>query len=224
MKYMDIMKIYRENPFFLLSHQPEMSNGSGEKIFADLPDQAERFKAELRWFPGTDTAEIKKLLEYSSAPGKFRMAPDISTSSVIAGFNKARLLLLNHIINTVQEFKAILYAISIAGDSLLPEQVIEEINADRVNTVFPEITDTDQVEREITELFRETALILMGNLSDDLKTNVTGEKLEIELLLSYTEPDSICHNSRFLKAVIDEIRSFSAEEKEGAQAPSIFEL
>ena len=217
---MTLLDSYHENPFFILTasardtrvtlieKQEELALFGGEEkaeqAMAKLLNPQTRVEAEIQWFPLMETQESQDLIRFFERHRDDTEMPTQRPLSMLGQFNILRLGLSRIQIQTVSELKAILQSSAIAADALIPRQVMEEINQDRKQSGFPEITNQSEIELQVRELMRETIKAYLDNLSRGITGDELSETVK-ELKKEYVNASSPYHNSYFLEMAADHL-------------------
>lgn len=231
-----LVDIYRGNPFYVLAASPQSSRASlierqeetalfgneqeADRALAALLNPQTRTDAEIRWFPQMDAAAARDLITFFINHPDSTQMPNEQIPSMLGLFNMLRLALVRIPLHTVSEFDAVLKSIAVAADALIPAQVMEEINADRRQSGFPEISDLREIERQIRDLLHETLIALRDNLSKEILDREL-QALSETLTQEYRNLSSPYHNSYFLEIAADQIGTGIPHGKAGdtAQPP-----
>lgn len=136
------------------------------KARADLTHPRARLSCEMAWLPGVAPATVEKVLQ---------MLAD-SPQAVLAEPGLSSLALANLMSDACERVPADESAASLAEfmsdfadlvDSIEPEAVLRDVNADRVIAGFPEVRGIDLVEEELAER-RRTYRLALKNLLDSM--------------------------------------------------------
>lgn len=216
---MDLLQTYSRHPFRVLGATPRHTreelvelqsiaalfgdDESAAQALATLLNPQDRLWAEMSWFPRTDAREVEGLLR-AVMQGGSTLSTSFATDSFLAQFNEARLVLATIPLADVSTFKVALYALAELADTLLPGQVIDEINDDRVASGFPLLEDTDEMIMLIEGLLHET----VGALRDLRPPKLRGmqaHEFSTALEKSVWQLGTSAYGSIFLKFAAEEI-------------------
>ena len=163
-----------------------------------------RLDAEIRWFPMTEEKEISALFRYAEQEAVTEPVPDFGARSFLALFNRVRLCLSLLPIPREDAFTASLYSLSLCADTLIPRQVIWEINEDRKVAGFPPLMSEAEADAAISDLLRETADSLIQRRPDSLRGRAAKELSE-RLLREYRDMKSPRHNSYLVRITAESL-------------------
>ena len=125
---------------------------------------------------------------------------------MLAHFHTLRLVLSQLPISTEAQCMAVLQSLAVSADTLIPGQIMEELNEDRARAGFPEIRTRKEVEIQIRNLLEETAKAFIARIDGIM--NPEGRKmLSQRLKEQYQRAASPYHNSYFLELVSDFLNS-----------------
>lgn len=174
-------------------------DGDAERDLNRLIQPNLRLDAELNWFPGTDRAEVKRVLDYARADDR-AAAPDFHTESRLARFNAVRLFLCDWPVADQGDAMALCLSLMPLDRALTAEAVRGEIQRDRARAGFSGEIDDQALSAGLNALRDaacETALSKMAALSDrDRSTLLTG------LAKLYGSPDPAFHLCPFIERLI----------------------
>ena len=228
---MSLLDTYRNNPFYLLAasaadsrtaliaKQEDMALFGDDKAadlaLAALLNPQTRTEAEIRWFPLMQARETQELIGFFEKHWEDVMMPSLAIPSMLGQFNMLRLALSRLQAGTDSEFRAILFSLATAADTLLPAQVMEEINMDRRLSGFPEITLPSMIEPLLRDLLSETVKIYLDRMAGkDLR------ELGQEIDRTYKSAASPYHNSYFLEMAAKRLYDGKAPGKSARSASS----
>ena len=232
---MSLLDTYRNNPFYLLAasaadsrtaliaKQEDMALFGDDKAadlaLAALLNPQTRTEAEIRWFPLMQARETQELIGFFEKHWEDVMMPSLAVPSMLGQFNMLRLALSRLRAGTDSECRAILRSLATAADTLLPAQVMEEINMDRRISGFPEITRPAMIEPPLRDLLNETVKIYLdrmaGRLSDKDLWEM-GKAIDME----YKSAASPYHNSYFLEMAAKRLNNGKTPGKSAKSASS----
>ena len=222
----DRLRWFWENPFrileakssdprgVLIRHQEDLSlfeaEAASDALNALLHPYS-RLEAELRWFPQMKEEEVRELEAFLKeqqpkgealrAKGLPSPAPLYQGGSFLAQFNVLRLSLATLQPQTYEGWRSLFLALAVAGDALLPEQVQEEINEDRRAANFTLVTDLEEVNQGIRDLFLETIQTQIQGVPVSRWPGLMAREYE----RAYTDRESPFHNSLFLELAAREL-------------------
>lgn len=173
-----------------------------EQALAALLNPQTRMEAEIRWFPMMTASEIQRLLAFLDQHYDNPVMPDPPVPSLVAQFHLLRLVLGSLRLRTPEEAEAVLYSLATVADTLLPGQVMEELNVDHRKAGFPEISNLYEVERSTRELFRETVKDFRARTSAVI-SQAQWNEVSGRFRMEYQDASSPWHNSSFLKIASD---------------------
>ena len=137
-----------------------------EKALEALTHPASRLTAELRWFPGMDLQETEKWVQFAVSGEEGKKAPDYVGDTFLAHFQTVRICLDKLEAEESLDWEMIMKSMLLASQFLLPRQVMEEINRDRLRAGMDVIQSEKDVAEGLDELFREAV--------DQLAKKMTG--------------------------------------------------
>ena len=216
---MDLLQTYSRHPFRVLGATPRHTreelvelqitaalfadNEPAAAALATLLNPQERLRAEMSWFPQTDEREIEGLLR-TVQQGHATLGMPFANDSFLAQFNEARLVLATIPLADASTFTEALFTLAELADTLLPEQVCDEINDDRAISGFPQLKDTDEMRLLVEDLLRETAVALRDLRPAQLEGSRARE-LSATLEKSVRQLGTSVYNSIFLEYAAEEI-------------------
>ena len=215
---MDLREIYRKNPFCVLSATPKDTRETLIRLQGDLAlfgDAAEasealtcllhpqnRLEAEMRWFPQTDQKLISALFAWLDDPAPEKPMPRFILPCHLANFNFTRLILSVLPIADTDGLHAVFRSLSVAADTLLPRQVLSEINGDRVRAGFALLDSPDAIQIQLGSLLQETVRFTLARCENTL---IFHKKLSEKVKQDYTDRASPYHNSRLMRIAAEEL-------------------
>ena len=228
---MSLLDTYRNNPFYLLAasaadsrtaliaKQEDMAlfgdDKAADRALAALLNPQTRMEAEIRWFPLMQARETQELIGFFEQHWEDTTMPSLAVPSMLGQFNMLRLALSRLQAGTDSEFRAILFSLATAADTLLPAQVMEEINMDRRLSGFPEITLPSMIEPLLRDLLNETVKIYLDRMAGkDLR------ELGQEIDRTYKSAASPYHNSYFLEMAAKRLNNGKTPGKSARSASS----
>ena len=219
---MDLRETYRRHPFWVLDATPRHTreelvelqstaalfgdDESAAAALAALLNPQERLRAELSWFPRTDARVVKGLLN-AVLQGRPAFGMPFSTESFLAQFNAARLALATVPLVDVPTFMEVLLTLAELADTLLPQQVRDEINEDRARSGFPLLDDSDEMGLLIEGLLHET-VGAYRNLRPAQLEGAVARELSAQLQERVRRRGTPEHNSLFLEYAAEEIATW----------------
>jgi len=231
---MDLLKMTKGNPFWVLNASPEDTRErliekqrdmaiygeeqEGEQALTALLYPQSRLEAEMRWFPNTNTEEIDKLLTYVSEPKGYQPVQPFRTKSYLARFNALRLQLMIFPASGVNELSALIRGLSTVADALLPRQVMEEINLDRKKSGFSLLRKPEELEHSLTELLRETIRAYQEPFTTGV-SRTAWKRLGKQLKAEMKDKASPFHNSYLFDLASEEfcLQGAAIDENAGGQ-------
>ena len=214
----ELAEQYRKHPFWVLGASPKNTRQqlitrrseavlfgqeqAAEEALTALLHPESRLEAEIRWFPMTEATEIAALMRFAQQEKVAGAFPAFHTRSFLALFNQVRLCLSLLPFPRVEAFTAALYSLSRCADTLIPRQVMWEINEDRNVSVFPPLSSEAEVDSAISGLLRETSDVLLRRRPASLHGNAAKE-FSSRLLKECKDKESPQHNSYFVHLTAD---------------------
>ena len=214
----ETVKCFNSHPFRVLGASPRDSRERlialrGEAALFGQAEAAEtalsallhpdsRLKAELGWFPMTEEGEIASLLRFAGQEKAAGPAPAFHTRSFLAVFNQARLCVSMLPLPGADAFSAALDSLSLCADTLLPDQVMWELNEDRKASGFPLLASVEELDAALSDLLNQTASDLLRRGLPSLR-GLEARRLSQRLLLEYRNVKSPRHNSFLLRLTAD---------------------
>ena len=236
---MDLWKIWEEHPFAVLGATPRdtrvrlLELEAEKKLFGE-EDQIQnavsallypesRLAAELTWFPQTNTAEIQKLSAYMKKCLKVReegsvriigvgRPPEFHTRSAVARFNSVRLFVALLCPETESAYLAVVHSLVTVADTLLPKQVMDELNADRLISRFPALQKQSEIRQQTTILLEQTAGWLAQMLPESLNHPAGISSILTTLKKELKDHNSLSHGSFFQELLRDALEIRKLEE------------
>jgi len=168
-----------ENPFYILRATPrdnrqrivELAEERSlvldpdvcNKARADLLHPIKRIAAEVGWFPGTSPERLNnhlQLVESSNAYGidELNVSDLVKANLIAAGFTRISQLASEDVIE---------WSIKLAkvNEDVIAQEIIEDLNNDRIASGFPEVTDAAVVEQELVRRKEHFRHILTESLN-----------------------------------------------------------
>ena len=230
---MNLLSVYRENPFFILTasaknsraelieKQEEMAlfgdESAADRALSILLNPQTRTEAEMHWFPLMDEEQIQELMAFFDRHWQDTEMPAQTIPSMLGQFNMLRLALGRIQVQNASELQAVFQSIAMAADGLIPAQVMEELNHDRRQAGFPEISNQSEIEPLIRDLLNETGKAYWETVSGRISDK---ERLEAAKAFrtAYKSASSPYHNSYFLEIAADQL---DTENRNGSGANSM---
>ena len=181
---------------------------AAEDALTALLHPESRLKAEIRWFPMTEEKEISALMRFAQQDRIEEPVPAFATRSFLALFNQVRLCIALLPINGERAFTASLYTLSLSADTLIPRQVMWEINEDRKISGFPPLISEAEVDAAISELLRETAESLIQRKPESVWGRGARD-LSDRLLREYRDEKSPRHNSYLVRITAEALSAMT---------------
>jgi hypothetical protein len=167
------------SPFFILGATPrddrrklvklaeekslELTSDVCQNARSDLLNPRKRLSAEMAWLPGVSPAQTRELLGFlEDTPARLfdqTELPSLARLNLLtAAFEK--------VLETVRVEPLGKFILKIAeiADDLNPEEVLREINEDRIASGFPEIHSLEQIEVELKECRRRYCKLIKKTL------------------------------------------------------------
>jgi hypothetical protein len=168
------------NPFWFLSATPlddrkriielvdqksmEPDHAEFQRAGSELTNPRKRLAVEMAWLPGVPAKKAqdlarKVLRDYRSLRDELDLPPLAYANLMAAAFES---VVENDPPEVVADF---IYEIASFADVIVAEDVLHDINADRVLSGFPEVRGTEQVEAELAERKRYFCTVINNGLN-----------------------------------------------------------
>lgn len=242
----------KENPFYILDattrdNRQKIVELAEEKSFdidedlcqkarSDLTMPRNRVLAELNWLPGVSPNRISLLISQLKTSDKslyyIEGIPDLARINILM-----ELLNTEHIKFTNNELEKIIIKIVYDFENLEINNIIRDINEDRVVSGFPEVNDFELVENHLKEKKRNCVKLILNSLNSldtkqliDIMTRIVDEEtangeMQASSMIEDLVDDYKLHTQNFLeqefekiKKLIDVIRDRADEGKDGISA------
>lgn len=204
---------FQQNPFALLGVTPrdnrrrivelaeerslELDHDACQKARSDLTNPRTRLSAEIEWLPGISP---KKALQLVSVLLEDPMA--IRAESGLPTLAKLNLLAAVSVSvdsdDSVDDIYIFIREFADLFDELSADQVLRDINEDRLVSGFPEVKGIDQIEAELSGRKRYYVSVIM----DILKRFPTASLVEV---MTAVVDDSTCSGEEHAPELIDDL-------------------
>lgn len=159
-----------------------------------------RLEAELRWFPGTDTEEAEKVLEYARKD-VIAPVPGFHTDSTLARFNACRLFLSYWPVRSEEDALALCKSLIIAEQPVNADRAAWEVRGDRKRSGIVGEIDREAVAERLEELRHsaaQQALAACGELNAQDRAAVFNRLAE-----NYGSEDALYHFNPFVVRLVE---------------------
>ena len=247
----------KENPFYILDattrdNRQKIVELAEEKSFdidedlcqkarSDLTMPRNRVLAELNWLPGVSPNKISLLISKLKTCDKSLYSiegiPDLARINILM-----ELLDNEHIKFNTNELEDVIIKIINNFDNLNTDEIIRDINEDRIVSGFPEINDYELVENHLLEKKRSCVKLILKRLNNletlhliDIMTRIVDDatvngEIQASSMLEDLVDDYKLHTQNFLEQEFEKIRKLieiiqnRAEEGKDTISPLINKL
>ena len=255
--YQRKLLMIKENPFYILDattrdNRQKIVELAEEKSFdidedlcqkarSDLTMPRNRVLAELNWLPGVSPNKISLLISKLKTCDKSLYSiegiPDLARINILM-----ELLDNEHIKFNTNELEDVIIKIINNFDNLNTDEIIRDINEDRIVSGFPEINDYELVENHLLEKKRSCVKLILKRLNNletlhliDIMTRIVDDatvngEIQASSMLEDLVDDYKLHTQNFLEQEFEKIRKLieiiqnRAEEGKDTISPLINKL
>lgn len=186
----------------------ELDYDACQKARSDLTNPRTRLGAEIGWLPGTSPEKAWRLMSaLHMDPVTVRKEPDLSTLAYL----NLLAAMFETVDDSAEDIAEFIQEMACLVDDLSADQVLRDINEDRLVSGFPEVKGVDQVEAEISERKRHYRNVIKDAL------NRLPSALLVDVMTT-TVDEITCGGEKHAPELIDDlVDSYAVETQEFLQ-------